>query len=343
MTRVLASILLVVCFAHASFAGGITLKRAARLMPGETLTLGEIARLTEDIDRDLRAVPVTVPGDASGAITLSLDDIRDALRNAGHDPSRFALSGSRCVLRVIRTEAEEAPVVAPVEPTWSPSTDEHTFHARIVRILEEHYGTEGPDLRVAWQDRDHGFLDRTDPNVRLVVETLSTGDAARAALLVRLWRDDAIIETRTLRADIEIRRTTWYAAREIRRGDTLTDDDLRAERQFVRPDGNELIASTGEAVGMVARKTIREGAALSRGHLEPPLLVERGQVITLYCMRGTIEVRSTVRAKEDGVHGQVIEIQKPGSRETMFARVDGPARVTVAGAPITDPTKGTIR
>ena len=331
MTRQWITILLAFfAFTASAYAGGtVTLKGASRVFAGETLTLRDIARLDGDAQSALRDIPVSIDSDG-GVVKLGLEDVRGAMRDAGIDPARFAINGSECTVRVLRrSTAEQGPAVHAVAQTWSPPSDERSFHARVMSMLEEHYGLPSASVRAVWQEKDHGFLDRKDENVRLVVEPITSGSAARAAILVRVWRDEAIIEKRTLRAEIGIKRTTCVSTREIRRGDVLRESDVRLVTGFERPDRHELLSEASQAVGQISRKTISEGVAIEARDIEPPILVERGQPVTLYCMRGNIEVRTIVRAKEGGVLGQLVEVQKQDSRSTIYARVDGPSRVVV--------------
>jgi len=333
MRQALTIVLITVAVCASAFAGGtVTLKGASRVLAGETLTLRDIARLDGDAAA-LRDVPVAFGDAERGVVKLNIEDVRRALREAGVELARFAINGSECSVRILPSKPEKR-VAEPsiIKAVWSPSTDERSFHARIMRMIAEYSGLAVDSVRATWQGRDHEFLDRTDENVRLVVEPITSEHSARAAILVRVWREDAIVQTRTLRAEIRLKRTTCVSTREIRRGEIITESDLQIVHGFERPDRNGLIAETAQAVGQIAKKTISKGVALEQRHLEPAVLVERGRPVTLYCMHGSVEIRTVVRAKEDGVLGQLIEVKKNNSRSTIFARVAGPSRVVVDGA-----------
>jgi flagella basal body P-ring formation protein FlgA len=330
MVRSIAFFMAIWFVASPSLAGGeITLRRAARIADGKSVTLADVARLGEDELARIGAIELDLPESTGSAVRVGLDDVIAALRGAGEDPARYAMSGSTCVVRRSVGARSRPEASVEEEESWRPPESVDSFHGRIVGWLAESYGVDRADLRVEWQERDRSFLERRDGGVGMALELISSPGAPRAAISVRLRAGDAIVEERTIRADVSVRRAMVVVTSGVRRGDRIGRGDVTRRVEFARPGGDGAVGSLEEVVGMVAKTRLDVGDVLRAGDFEPPVLVERGQMVVVYCVRGTIEVRLRARAKEDGVKGQTIEIEKPGSREAMYARVDGPGLVTV--------------
>ena len=333
-----AMLMLVVLFSAVgpALAGGeITLRRAARVGPSQAITLGDVARFGEGVGDEIGSIRLVLNSGESRAVRVGLRDVEHALREAGVDSARFAMSGSTCIVRrgaSVRAEERRAEAEDEGEgSSWHPPEGADTFHDRIVDRLAASYGVDRADIRIDWQSRDHEFLERRHTGGRMAVELVSNSGASRAAILVRLWRGDSIAEERTIRADVRVRRRSVVMARTVSRGDVVDRGDVRYTEAFARPGSIDETVELSDVVGMVARTRLDGGDPVRPDRLEPPVLVERGQMVVMYCVRGRIEVRLRVRAEEDGTKGQVIEVSKADSRETIYARVDGRGLVTIGG------------
>lgn len=163
----------------------------------------------------------------------------------------------------------------------------------------------------------------------MALELVSSPGSPRAAISVRLRTGDAVVEQRTIRTDIDVRRAMVVMTSQVKRDQRIGRGDVARRVEFARPGDESAIGSLDDVVGMVAKRRLDVGDVVGAEDIEPPVLVERGQMVVMYCVRGTIEVRLRARAKEDGVKGQTIEVEKPGSREVIYARVDGSGLVTI--------------
>jgi flagella basal body P-ring formation protein FlgA len=57
--------------------------------------------------------------------------------------------------------------------------------------------------------------------------------------------------------------------------------------------------------------------------VQAPLLVRRGEVITVVSQGGGIRVRTTARARQDGARGQLVRVESLDTREPYDVRVVG--------------------
>ena len=89
------------------------------------------------------------------------------------------------------------------------------------------------------------------------------------------------------------------------------------------------VESIEEATGSVVRRRLAAGTMLRVNELESPVLIERGDLITIHCISGGIVVKTKARARTAGRDGEMIELMMDGSRKSFRARVVGPGRAVM--------------
>jgi flagella basal body P-ring formation protein FlgA len=115
----------------------------------------------------------------------------------------------------------------------------------------------------------------------------------------------------------------------IMRGATLKDSDILMVRRPRAQLGRGFITDRAKAVGMAARTTLEPGRPLHAAELMRPLVVRRGEQVTLvYHIPGiTLTVRGT--ATEGGAVGDVISVLNERSKRVIQGEVVGPGHIVV--------------
>lgn len=326
-------------------ADSITLRTGATVRAGGSVTIGDVALLVGD--GALAHAGVVVRTDALQAaggrawLEVTLGDIREALRDAGVKLGPVALSGSRCVVRLIdaplgtpeRIEAEEpeTPCAEVVEASGPP-----TVRLRIAQALARLYGVELVDMRLRFDDADRAFLDQLEHGRRIVVVTGTSAGSARQVVSVRVFAGEAITEARSVTVSIEVRREVLVVAGDIPRRSHVSADSIRVERMWVEAGGAALITDPADAVGGVARSDLTTGTVLRANQLDAAVLVERGELVRVHCLSGGIAMTMQARARQAGKKGDVIEVRREGADRSFMARVDAAGSVVIDldGAPL---------
>jgi flagella basal body P-ring formation protein FlgA len=132
------------------------------------------------------------------------------------------------------------------------------------------------------------------------------------------------------------------ATRQIARGELITAADFEMRSLETAPaiGRRAAIESLEQLVGMEARQAIQLGDVILADHVQAPLLVKRGEEITVVSHSGGIRVRTTARARQDGSRGQLVQVESLESKERYDVRVVGvrEAAIFVAGSlPTVDP------
>jgi flagella basal body P-ring formation protein FlgA len=122
------------------------------------------------------------------------------------------------------------------------------------------------------------------------------------------------------------------AVQPIGRGEPITAADvaLQAVDHLPAANGRRIAVESVESlIGMEARQSIRAGEVVFSDQVQPPLLVKRGDAITVSSHAGGIRVRTTARARENGARGDLVQVESLETRERFEARVVGPREAAV--------------
>ena len=315
---------LVLAPASAFGATSVTLRSSSSATPSP-VTLGEIATIEGDEAAALRGIVISETWPGGGVVDLR--DVREALDAAGVNWGRVTLRGGRCVLREgeprlrfgVEPDAEEErrPGVVDLDGPAS-------VRIKIARVLGELYGVANEDLRLLFDERDEDLLGAMEAGKRYEVSATSGSSSERAPVTVTVFEGSRVIETRTVRADVRIRRDALTLRRDLSRGERIELEDVSAGRRWVSPSGSPVIGDAAAAAGNLARTRLSAGTILREALIEKPLVIRRNELVTVHCLSGSVALRVEARALDNGRPGDVIEFRVDRESEPFTARVSGP-------------------
>ena len=123
--------------------------------------------------------------------------------------------------------------------------------------------------------------------------------------------------------------TVAVAARPLSRGERLSAADIDLQRQDVSRLSGGYQNSVDEVVGMEVRRSVRAGMVLNRSVIRPPILVNRGERVSITAANGTVHVSMEGKALASGARGELIEVVNLSSRNKLEAEVIAPGVVRV--------------
>jgi len=295
---------------------------------GAIVRLGDVADLVA-IDADARKesleLPLT-PSPAPGTQQrLSAAQLRDLLAASGVDAASWRLAGAPAVVI-------EAPSRS-IEPAPAPAPRQITREAAHEQILAEVRqflrGQTGHEL----------WTVELEPNSTLIeafcsaaVRPSITGGKAPWTGRQRFefhWPDEPAGLGATVRVDrLEM---AACAVRTIERGDFVRATDV-----VLRPVGGGVppraVATLEAAIGKEALQTIRTDSVVLSNQLRTPLVVRRGERVTVKAKAAGVVVRTYGTAREDGSLGDLIMVEALEGREKYAARVSGVRELEVFAA-----------
>lgn len=128
---------------------------------------------------------------------------------------------------------------------------------------------------------------------------------------------------------IESSRPVVVAARSLTRDTILAPGDIRVAKLGPGVSAHGTLTDPAQAIGQRLRRSLESGAPVSAALLDAPLIVRRGQQVTLEALAGNFAVRVAGVARSDGALGQLIEVENGSSGKTVQAVVRSERTVEV--------------
>lgn len=314
--------------AHGLAQSTIVLRTLVRVPGTAGATLGEIADVVGPEAGALSSLVLVTPEQLrAGSARVDLAGVRSAVEKAGKvNMGRITFSGSSCLVKVAAAEPKPA---ATVEKPAAPRPEaagaaRDTVRAHVEQRIAESLGVELADLRLSFEDR-RNVLGVSAVGKTVAVKPTGTGDPM--PLSVRVYQGDALLHEASVRATVLVRRRVAQARQVLAKGSTASAEMLETLEQWLPP--STLPATPEQIAGNVLRSRVDAGKIIMVRDIEPPLVVQRGDIVNIDCLAGTVVVSTTARAKEPAREGDTIQFQSLTSKKLFAARVSGPGRAVL--------------
>jgi flagella basal body P-ring formation protein FlgA len=119
------------------------------------------------------------------------------------------------------------------------------------------------------------------------------------------------------------------AAHSIARGAVIRESDLAIVRDASRQSESGVFHTLEDVAGKQAAHAVPDGKIIAPDDIQTPVLVHKGDVVTVYARSAGIRVRTTARAKEDGGLGELVTMETMQDRKPYQARISGPREAEV--------------
>jgi flagella basal body P-ring formation protein FlgA len=116
------------------------------------------------------------------------------------------------------------------------------------------------------------------------------------------------------------------AAAPVAANETLTDAQVTIERRDISNIADP-VANPSDAVGKMSHRMLRAGDILRAGQLVSPILVKRGDAVTMVARVEGIQVSTAGEALDAGGQGAVVRVRNAGSGQVVRMRVSGAGTV----------------
>jgi flagellar basal body P-ring formation protein FlgA len=124
---------------------------------------------------------------------------------------------------------------------------------------------------------------------------------------------------------------TLTLTRPLNRGDVLAVEDLTFDKQPRRQVGNAHQPDGLQIVGLAAKRQLRPGQQLSIADFAQPLLVNRGDIVTLVYEVPGLVLTAHGQALDNGTKGETISVVNQQSKRVVHGVVIAGGRVQVMG------------
>jgi len=320
-------------------AGVIELRSEARVTTA-SVRLADVAHLEGEAAVGLGEVEVATFDTRTGDLTLTSGEIRRALEDHDVHWGLVTLRGSR-KLTVTRevpaaseandaNAAEPAPIEAeagaalanPVPPIEAESA--RTVRQLVRQWAEAQTGERGERLRISYRDPDDSAWSMREAGRRFELEPDTADALGRVPLTLRVYENNRPVSTERLFVDVAVRRSVAVAAKTLHRGQIITESDLTTSTQWLDSSRTRPVTEPSKIVGQQTARLVRSGQIIENRDVRSPVVVKRGQLITVRALSGGLVVRTVARAKGDGAVGDVISVRNVRTRDEYQVEVCGP-------------------
>lgn len=138
---------------------------------------------------------------------------------------------------------------------------------------------------------------------------------------INIMLDHQLYNRRNVSFDVKYFQSVVVADRLIDKNQILLPQDLRYERMDASKLSPGYFTDIGRVAGLMVRRSLTPGAIVNNRSLEKPVVVKRGNHVTILARVGEIEVRTAGQAMQDGGAGDMIRVQNFVSKKILSARV----------------------
>jgi flagellar basal body P-ring formation protein FlgA len=158
----------------------------------------------------------------------------------------------------------------------------------------------------------------------VAIEALDTRSAQRMRFVARCngtpgWRYEYVVRAR-------VSAMVAIASAPVAPNEALTDAQVTIERRDISNIADP-VGNAADVVGQVSRRMLRPGDILRSGQLSTPILVKRGDAVTMVARRDGIEVSMAGEALDAGGRGATVRVRNANSGQVVRMRVSGAGTV----------------
>lgn len=129
--------------------------------------------------------------------------------------------------------------------------------------------------------------------------------------------------------EVKIYTPVAVASRNLVKGHLINKDDVHMVKRNRRRLRNGYYRSVHSVVGHVAARNIRSGVVFTQRNVQAPVVIRRGQEVTIVARTGTLQVEMRGIAKSNGQLNQRIKVMNKSSKRLIEAVVIGRDKVEV--------------
>lgn len=189
--------------------------------------------------------------------------------------------------------------------------------------------------RSSIQGRPEIQVNRLDPRLRLTACDTPLNVALEnpahpiGRLSIRIQCDSNTPWTVFMPAQVRLFREVIVATRPLQRQALIAETDIALAERDVGLLGQGYLTQPEQAIGQVLNRALITDQILSPNALQQPVLIRKGDHVTINALKGGINVRMPGEALTDGLLEQQIRIKNLSSGRIVKAWVKAPGQVEV--------------
>lgn len=308
------------------------------------VTLAQVAELKgEEAFRfaDLVVLELTPQGDGLRGGVVTLPEVRARLQAAGANFARLSLRGyARCQVHPLQPQAGQehhadpaatAAVVANPQGRTISTQTPALLREQVEAALRSALGADAEAVAIGFGAADERKLARGALQETYEITWLTPVDLGRVAVRIVRLEGGRPMETIQVSALLQRQVHALVVQQTLRRGEPILPGQVVLAPVVLDQPRSAPLVDAELVVGQVVSTLLRPGAVLYPEHLQAPLLVRRGDLVTVRCQVGGLMIRTVARAMEDGTLDQPITLRNERTRDVFAAVVAGHRQAVLPG------------
>lgn len=324
------AMLVMVVSSHAQSMDRVELKSVSQ-SDDNLVQLREIAWLTGDTAEKLGGTIIAKLADNKSDTRITMQAVRKHLSDMGVNWGRLNLSGAwQCdvsVTSAVQVQATPTAIIPNPQQTIT-ATDAITIAEHLTRYLLTYTGLSDQELVVTYSQADKRELAQPALTDRFEIQPISTAKLGQLPLVIRRWRGNTLTGEMRVTAQVACKTLAVVVVENVRRGQSFGASDVQVQEVILTHELTP-IRKLRDVLGRVASRNIRKNQTLFENDVQLPVMIERGQQVTVRVLVGGMVIRTTARAMDDAAMGDMVELQNQRSREVFMARVAGPRQAVL--------------
>jgi len=201
----------------------------------------------------------------------------------------------------------------------------------LIQALEQYVMDHEP-----WQGSAQVNLEPLSPislpvgKVKLEIIGHEDGRGGTYAFSARVVVDDVEFRTFKISAKVYPLRSVWVAARPLRRGQILMEEDLQQRVLPVQHDtAQQYIPVMENVLGVEVSREVRVGQPVYRHMLVQPICARSGDQILVLAVNGSLSVKLQAQALSTGRRGDQILCMNTASKRRILVKLTDPKTAIV--------------
>lgn len=292
----------------------VTLLPQAEVMTSQRVLLRDLAKISapKAISRKIGEVVITnapLPGEQR---PLEADYVKLKLSSAGFANIKFIGAAKVTVTgKCIRISSEQQVNLVKEYALGLLPHDGLNYEVAIERLPREMVLPDESGMDV----KARAFSSSMHPGVNTIaIEAIKNGET---------------ILTRSAVVRIKVTATVVIASDTIAQGQPLTAQNTVSEVRDISKINDPIRSGAANADNWVARRTISAGAIITSLDVALPPAIRSGESVTLTVKCGSVSLRTSAEARQDGRIGDSIRVKSGVSKDDVRARITGPGAVEI--------------
>ncbi len=305
-------------------AVGAELQLRTRCRPrGAVVTLGDVAEVLAADSGQAEALagvelfPAPAPGQQR---TVRARELQDLLATRPVNLAEHRFSGSSQVVVESPGESARTGQQTPLSPSMQKKAERLVSEAIVAWLRQGVSADTSWDVEVTLTDAQT----RAIPTDARKVVARSTAPPRAGSQQFEVTVDAPSGPVRfAVAAEVSRQQPVVVAAAALSRGAVIRAADVQLVSASAVAPRADAIRSLDDVVGRETTRAVAAGTVLQTSSVRSPLVIRRGEVITVYSRSAGIRIRTTGRAREDGSLGDLISVESLLDRKVYSARVSG--------------------